>query len=160
VAVYDCLLKDLKAAYAKSGNKFAKEFTEWRRYSTRPYVSATHGGRYVQNYGNEAAKAYGNYEKAGEMPEGAVLAKPSFTVSAKTGRASLGPLFLMEKMGEGWHPKADDWRYTMIMPNGQTVGTTKGEGSGNVEFCIQCHKLGTPDDVDSIMFLPEDLRVR
>jgi hypothetical protein len=160
VAVYDCLMKDLRDAYAKSGDASAESYLDWRRYSKRPYVSATHGGRYVQNYANDTAKAYGSYEKAGEMPEGSVLAKDSFTVSKASGRAKLGPLFLMEKMPEGWYAKTDDWRYTLIMPNGQVVGTTKGQGAGNVAFCIQCHKLGSGPKVDSVMFLPEDLRVR
>lgn len=92
------------------------------------------------------------------MPEGAVAAKDSFSVAAN-GQAQLGPLFLMEKMPDGWHEASDNWRYTLIMPNGQIVGTTKGEGSGNVEFCIQCHKAGAAQGADSLLFLPEDLRV-
>jgi len=157
--VYDCLLKDLRTAYAKSGDPTAKNFVDWRRYSQRPYVSATHGGRYVQNYANAEARAYGNYENAGEMSGGAVLAKDSFSVSKK-GQAKLGPLFIMEKMPEGWHAKSDDWKYSMIMPNGQVVGETKGKGAGNVEFCISCHKVGSPQGVDSMFFLPADLRVK
>lgn len=160
MVVYDCLLDELKTSYAKSGDEYAKAYTSWRRYSTRPFISGTHGGRYVQNYANETAKAYALYENAGEMPAGSVLAKPSFSVSSKTGKASLGPLFLMEKMEDGWYPKSDDWRYSMIMPNGQIVGATKGKGAENVEFCIQCHKIGTPKNVDSMMFVPKDLRVR
>lgn len=151
------MLNDLRDAYARSGNEHAEEFTDWRRYSQRPYISATHGNRYVQNYGNDVGKAYANYERSGTMPEGAVFAKDSFSVNAK-GQAQLGPLFLMEKMATGWSPASDDWRYTLIMPNGQVVGTTKGEGSGNVEFCIACHLHGAVESSDSLLFLPEELR--
>ena len=102
VAAYDCLLNELKAAYAKSGNDIAVSYADWPRYSKQSYQSGTHGGRYVQNYANAKARAYGAYENAGQMPSGAVLAKDSFGVKAG-GRVSPGPLFLMEKMNAGFN---------------------------------------------------------
>jgi hypothetical protein len=158
VAVYDCLLNEMRAAYARSGHPVAASYSEWRRYSKNAYASATHGGRYVQNYANPAAKAYGAFEDAGVMPAGAVLAKDSFMVQAD-GRASAGPLFIMEKMPAGFYDDSDDWRYTMITPGGEVFGTTKGEGSAKVEFCIGCH-VTVAAEVDSLFFMPEDYRVR
>lgn len=159
IALYDCLMDDLREAYAQSGNEHAMAFLGWPRYSTQPYVSATHGGRYVHNYANETASAYGDFEEAGEMPVGSVAAKDSFQVT-EDGQGVIGPLFLMEKMEPGWHEESDDWRYTLITPAGDIAGTTRGEGADNVEFCIQCHKAGSAPDVDSLLFLPEDLRVQ
>ncbi len=156
--VYDCLLKELKAAYAKSGNNVAVSYSSMARYSTRPYVSDTHGGRFVQNYANKTGRAYGAYENAGTLPEGTVLAKDSFSVSGG-GKVAIGPLFIMEKMRAGFNSDSGDWRYTMIMPNGSVFGTTKGKGADSVEFCIGCHMSVTPDQ-DSIMLLPEEYRVR
>ena len=147
----------MKAAYAKSGNPVATSYTEWRRYSKHAYVSATHGNRYVQNYGNLAAQAYGAFENSGIMPAGAVLAKDSFMVKAN-GQVSVGPLFIMEKMQAGFYADSGDWRYTMIMPNGKVFGTTKGEGSAKVEFCIGCH-ISVAPELDSLMLLPEEYRV-
>jgi hypothetical protein len=157
VAAYDCLLNEMRAAYAKSGSPVATSYSEWRRYSKNAYVSATHGNRYVQNYANPAAKAYGAFENAGVMPPGAVLAKDSFTVKAN-GRVSAGPLFIMEKMPAGFYDDSDDWRYTMVMPDGTVFGTTKGAGTAKVEFCIGCH-ISVAPDVDSLMFIPEQYRV-
>jgi hypothetical protein len=158
VALYDCLMKELKAAYAKSDDPVALSYQSWPRYSTRAYVSATHGERRVQNYANPAARAYGAYEAAGEMPRGAVLAKDSFTVG-KDGHAKVGPLFIMEKMTDGWNAASDDWRYSMIMPNGSVFGTTKAAGSQKVQFCADCHMAVAPE-VDSMMFMPEEYRVK
>jgi len=158
VAIYDCLMKELKAAYAKSDDAVALSYQSWPRYSTRAYVSATHGERHVQNYANAAGRAYGAYERAGEMPKGAILAKDSFTID-HDGRAAAGPLFIMEKMDDGWHAASDDWRYSMIMPNGSIFGTTKAVGDQKVQFCADCHMAVTPD-VDSMMFLPEKYRVK
>ncbi len=156
--VYDCLLKELKSAYAKSGNKVAVSYASWPRYSRRAYVSDTHGGRFVQNYANKTGRAYGAFENAGTLPAGTALAKPSFSVTGG-GKVSVEPLFIMEKMKAGFNSDSDDWRYTMVMPNGAVFGTTKGKGADNVEFCIGCHMSVTPDQ-DSVMLLPEEYRVR
>jgi hypothetical protein len=157
VAAYDCLLKEMKAAYAKSDNDVALGYSGWKAYSTQAYLSGTHGNRYVQNYANDAAKAYGAFEDAGQMPAGAKVAKDSFSVSAN-GKVAIGPLFIMEKMSAGFHPASGDWRYTMVMPDGSIFGRTHGPGAAKIEFCAECHLSVTPD-ADSLMFLPEDYRV-
>ena len=157
-SVYDCLKGEMKTAYAKSGNLWAKWFLEWKAFSKQPYVSGTHGNRYVSNYASKKARdTYGKYEKSGKMPQGGILAKDSFTVG-KDGRVSVGPLFLMEKMGGNFNKASGNWRYTLIMPNGQVVGTTGGHGDKNVKFCITCH-ITVAEDQDSMFFLPEELRV-
>jgi len=158
VAVYNCLKGEMDAAYGQSGNRFAQSYTQWTVFNAQPYVSATHGERYVNNYANAKARAYGKFEKAGRMPVGAVLAKNSFTVNAK-GQAGIGPLFLMEKMPAGFSRESDDWRYTMIMPTGAVLGATNGPGSANVKFCIECH-AAVAQDRDSMMFMPEEARRR
>ncbi len=157
VAAYDCLLNDLKAAYAKSGNDIAVSYADWPRYSKQAYVSGTHGGRYVQNYANVKARAYGAFENAGLMPSGSVLAKDSFGVKAG-GQVSPGPLFLMEKMNAGFNAGTGNWRYTMIMPNGSVFGTTGGVGSAKMQFCADCHLSVAPEG-DSMVFVPEEYRV-
>ena len=148
----------MTAAYAKSGHQIAEAYPAWKAYSSQAYVSATHGNRYVMNYVNKAGKAYGKYEGAGELPKGTQIAKPSFTVQSD-GHAAIGPLFLMEKMDKGFSTDSGDWRYTMIMPSGQVVGETGGDGSANVEFCIGCHISVAPDQ-DSVMLLPDEYRVK
>lgn len=157
VKVYDCLAKELKTAYAKSDNKVAVSYASFSRYSRQPYVSGTHGNRYVQNFANDTGRAYGNYEKAGTMPAGTALAKDSFSVAAN-GQVSIGPLFVMEKMNAGFNAESGDWRYTMIMPNGAVFGTTKGADADKVAFCISCHISVAPDS-DSLMLIPEEYRV-
>ena len=116
-AVYDCLKGEMKSAYAKSGNKYAKIFLNWKNYAKQPYISGGHGQRYVLNYANEKASNYGKYENAGKMAPGAVTAKSSFTVNGK-GQVSVGPLFLMKKHADGFNGNTHDWQYTLIMPNG------------------------------------------
>ena len=145
------------AAYAKSDADIAVHFDEYRIYSKHPYVSATHGERYVLNYANDTGRVYGLYENAGRLPAGSKLAKPSFSVKGN-GQGVIGPLFTMEKMEAGFDAKTADWRYSMIMPNGSVFGTTNGKNSQKVEFCIGCHQTVAPDQ-DSVMFLPEEVRV-
>ncbi len=158
VTVYDCLINDLKAAYAKSDNDIALSYMGWPRYSKHAYQSGTHGNRYVQNYANAKARVYGAFEKAGIMPAGGAIAKDSFAVMPD-GRVAVGPLFLMEKMDAGFNPGSDDWRYTMIMPNGSIFGATGGKGAAKMQFCAECHITVAPE-VDSMMFMPDEYRAK
>jgi hypothetical protein len=158
LTVYMRVIDDMTAGYRLSGDSSAGVYRTWRRYSKTPYRSSTHGQRFVNNYANALAKAYGGYEDAGDMPEGAVVAKDSFAVTAR-GDVFSGPLFLMEKMPAGFNPDSRDWRYTMIMPDGSLFGRTKGEGSGRVEFCATCHQTAGADN-DHLFFLPKEYRAR
>ncbi|WP_354378590.1 cytochrome P460 family protein [Thalassospira sp. MBR-102] len=156
IAMWDCLIDEMRTSWGQSGNPSALSFDSWRSFSSSPYPSATHGSRYVMNYANDTGSGgYGAYEDVGTMPEGSILAKPSFTVDS-SGRAAAGPLFLMEKMQSGFFAEANDWKYTMIMPNGSISGTSKGKGSANVEFCVACH-MAAPD-TDHLFFLPDEYR--
>jgi hypothetical protein len=154
LSIYDRIRDDMVAAYRLSRDPSAMRFEKWRRYNHAPYLSATHGDRYINNYANSEAKTYGQ-RGTGPMPAGAVLAKDSFTVT-RQGDVFTGPLFLMEKMPPGFSAATRDWRYTMIMPDGSLFGTTNGEGSERVEFCATCHATAA----DHLFFVPEKYRVR
>ena len=142
----------------KSGNATAASYTGWRRYSNVAYQSSTHGARYVQNYANATARAYGVFERAGVMPAGSILAKDSFTVTGK-GNVAVGPLFMMEKMPAGFNADSGDWKYTMVMPNGSVFGVTNGKNSAGMQFCIECH-AAVAEEQDHMMFLPDEFRTR
>ena len=153
-AGYDVLLEGANP-YLSDGSDIAAEYRSWAIYNTVPYRSATHGGRYVNNYANEIAAAYGKFEDFGEMPVGSILAKDSFTLDAG-GETSSGPLFLMRKMEAGFRSEFGDWEYTLILPGGSVYGITNAAGSGNVEFCGTCH-MAVPDQ-DHMFFLPVEYR--
>jgi hypothetical protein len=155
---YDCLLGEMRTAYGKSKSPTAKNYLNFGRYSRVAYQSATHGGRYVQNYANEHGKAYGAFEKAGTLPVGTLLAKDSFSAAAN-GKLGVGPLFLMQKMAAGFNKTSRDWKYTMIMPDGKIFGVTGGKKAAAVKFCYECHN-GVAPDQDSVMLVPEEFRVK
>src|SRR5919106_512235 len=155
-SIYDRIRDDMVSAYHLSRDPTADRYYAWRRYNRVPYLSATHGDRYINNYGNAEAESYG---RAGApMPAGAVLAKDSFTVTGQ-GDVFTGPLFLMEKMPAGFSAETRDWRYTMIMPDGSLFGTTGGVGSERMEFCATCHATAGAA-TDDLFFVPEQYQVR
>ena len=154
-AAYAGLQGKLKAAFGDSSEPGAADYLAWTIFSSAPYSSATHGGRLVSNYGNDLAAAYGKYEDAGTFPEGAIIAKDSISVGAR-GKAKIGPLFLMEKMEAGFSPDYGDWKYTLVMPNGKTMGVTNGKNSAGVQFCADCHIA--VESQDHLFFLPEEYR--
>lgn len=154
--IYRRVLPEMTEGYGMSRLPGSADYVQWKRFNRWPYRSAQHGERFVSNYGNRLAAAYGRYEQAGQLPEGAILAKDSFTVTA-AGDVFSGALFLMEKMAPGFHPRARDWRYAMILPDGSLFGTTGTEGSDQMEFCIDCHETAG-DAQDHLFFIPEAYR--
>ncbi len=158
LVLYDNIREQMHAIYAYAKLPAIARFSEWRRYNTAPYVSATHGQRYVNNYANRTARAYGRYEDSGPMPEGSVLVKDSFTVT-QDGDVFASALFVMEKMAPGFNAVSHDWRYTMILPDGSLFGQTGGEGSARVAFCITCHEA-VPEKHHQMFFVPQEYRLR
>lgn len=159
ITVYHRIARDIQAGYVLSRDPAARSYRAWRRFNRAPYRSATHGDRFVNNYTNPVgAEAYGRFEAAGEMPVGTVVAKDSFAVTAR-GDVFTGPLFLMEKMADGFNPASRDWKYSMIMPDGSYFGVTKGDNAERVEFCISCHERAGAEN-DHLFFVPDGNRLR
>jgi hypothetical protein len=156
--IYRDLLPEMSAGYGPAGGVGAVYGT-WERFNTAPYRSATHGRHYVDNYANAiAAEFYRRYEAAGTLPVGSIVAKDSFIVTADR-LVEPGPLFVMEKMSEGFNYVTGDWRYKLISADGELVGETRGEGAERVEYCIACHAAAAIQGTDHLFFVPKDLRV-
>ncbi len=152
-AIYRRLRGRMAAGYALSGRRV---YGGWTRYNRAPYISATHGRRYVNNYANARGAAYGRFEDAGRLPVGSIIAKDSFSVT-ENGEIDPGPLFLMEKMAAGFNYTSGDWRYSEIMPDGSVLGVTRGENAAAVEYCIGCHLA--VESQDHLYFPPPAMRV-
>ncbi len=154
--IYRRLSGVLEKGYRVSKHPVARSYQGWARFNRTPYRSATHGERFVNNYANGIGRAYGDFEQAGTLPEGSIVAKDSFAVTAD-GDVMPGPLFVMEKMRTGFNPAGRDWRYTMIMPDGSVFGVTNGVDSDKVRFCMTCHaRAGAAHD--HLYFLPPAYR--
>ncbi len=154
--IYQGIRGRLAFDYAQSRRPALQDYQKWLRASAKPYPSKTHGGRYVNNYANQAGAAYAAYDAAGTLPPGAVIAKDSFSVT-RDGRVYPGPLFVMEKMEAGFNAPSRDWKYAMIMPDGSLFGETNGVGAENVAFCIACHAAHGSED--HLFFVPDAVRV-
>lgn len=155
-AIYRDLAGDLAAIYDRSGDPVSSGYQTWLPFNSAPYKSMTHGRRYVNNYANDVARDYGKGPEAGVLPVGSVIAKDSFEVT-DDGGVSPGPLFVMEKMAQGFNYVTGDWRYSMISADGELLGRTKGVGADRVEFCIACHLAR--EDQDHLFFVPDAFRI-
>lgn len=158
LVIYNRILDDMVAGYGLSSLPYATAYRHWRRFNTVPYRSSRHGERYVNNYANDIARAYGRFEESGPLPVGSILIKDSFAVTQR-GDVFSGPLFVMEKMPPGFRPAGADWRYTMVMPDGSLFGTTNGQGAKRVEFCAVCHERAG-NEQNHLFYLPPEYRVR
>ena len=153
--IYRIALQAMVKGYAQAGIASIADYETWERYNSTPYLSSTHGNHLVNNYANGIARNYGLFEKAGKLPVGSVIAKDSFAVT-RSGLILLGPVFVMEKMPPGFNYVSGDWRYTMIRPDGVVLGTTGGQNSERVEYCITCHLFRS--NQDHLYFIPKKLR--
>ena len=154
--IYAIIRQALQGGYSRSGNALAASYQGWRRMNTAPYLSATHGNHYLNNYVNDIGAAYGRFERAGKLPVGTIIAKDSFSMT-RGGEILLGGLFVMEKMPGGFYDVTDDWKYTLIQADGTLFGETNGRGSKQVEYCIACHLAKKHQD--HLWFLPKSYRV-
>ena len=141
--------------YAATGDPIARDFRKWRRYNIAPYRSATHGNRYVNNYGNGEAANYGRLSPGDQMAVGAIVVKDSFTVTAD-GDVFGGAMFVMEKLPEGMSLETDGWRYVMVMPDGSLLGDSTGDRAEDVRFCHSCHV--TMARSDHLFYVPKKYR--
>jgi hypothetical protein len=155
-SIYEIAQNALEVGYQRSGHPAAGAYLTWRRYNTAPYPSLTHGNHYLNNYANDTALAYRQFEDAGTMPVGSVIAKDSFSVT-QSKAIVLGPLFIMEKMPSGFNYVSGDWKYTLIQPDGSVFGETRGANAERIEYCIACHLAASQKD--HLYFIPEDYRI-
>ena len=157
--LFACIEGKLLSGYQKSGRAEADAYRDWFMPSTTPFISATHGNRFVNHYVNDIGKdAYMSFAEEGlTMPVGSITAKESYTVNKK-GKVRRGPLFLMEKVAAGSLPDTGDWDYSVILPNGKIMGQTSGENAKKVKFCHDCHEA-VLEGQDAQFYPDEDYRV-
>ena len=149
----DCVRPKLVAAFRSSESAAARSYGSWTLYSSQPFGSEH--GSYLEIFGNAKATSFGRFEDAGVLPAGAILAKHHFSI-AGNGAISRGPLLFMEKMAAGFNPDTNDWRFTLVAPDGTIVGETAGRNASGVAYCAECHKAGRKQDF--LMFVPPQYR--
>ncbi len=154
--IYNGLMAQMADGYGMSRLEIIADYQSWKRYNTAPYLSATHGRRFVNNYANTTGETYGSLAEGESHPPGTVLAKDSITVTAD-GKTYPAAMFVMEKLAAGLSPKTADWRYLVVNPDGSLFGDTMGEEPELVKYCHACHEA--MDSLDYVFFVPEDYLV-
>lgn len=152
-SIYKSLQRRMERGYAAAQLDLLMNYQAWPLFNDAPYVSATHGQRYVNSYANRMAHNYGTLAEGEKLPMGSVLAKDSVTVTDE-GNVHPGALFVMEKLAEGTSPETADWRYIMVMPDGSLFGDTMGARSDAVGYCHECHEAVA--DRDYTFFVPDE----
>ncbi|WP_171240144.1 cytochrome P460 family protein [Ruegeria sp. HKCCA5491] len=151
--IYASLQRRMAQGYAAAQFEQLRNYQNWPLFNDAPYISATHGQRFVNSYANRMAHNYGTLQEGEKLPIGSVLAKDSMTVTDE-GNTHPGALFVMEKLAEGTSPEMADWRYIMVMPDGSLFGDTMGDRADNVAYCHDCHEAVA--DRDYTFFVPEE----
>ena len=149
-ALYSCMQAAMLEGYTKGDNVIAADYRNWTISGTRPGPDASHGNRFLLTFANDiAAETYLAFATEGvDVPVGGILAKESIAV--KKGKGKVGPLFIMEKVGEDAAPDAAGWLYSAVQPNGKNMKIKQS-------FCHDCH-LGF-EDQDMLAYPAEEFRV-
>ena len=157
--IYDTIADHMADNLAISGEPVASQYRRWWRVNDAPFLSATHGSRYVNVYANHIAlrAGYNDMQSGVEMPPGAVVAKDSFTFTDDRA-LFIGALFVMEKVAKGESENTADWRYLMILPDGSVFADSSGAFPETATFCHTCHIQAK--EFDYLFFLPEAYRRR
>jgi len=139
-----CMAAALDRSFAAVGDAAIRRVRAWAPMSTS-YKASEHG-TFLRVYANpQAAASYARYEEGPRMPQGAMVIKRSFRVEAD-GRARPHRIYIMEKMGSGYEPGINDWRFAAYEPNGALVGETGGRDNSRVRFCAECHAAAREQD--------------
>ncbi|MEO1107020.1 MAG: cytochrome P460 family protein [Pseudomonadota bacterium] len=155
--IYQSLSRRLARGYAGAQLDLIRNYQSWALFNDAPYVSATHGQRYVNSYANRMAHNYGTLQDGDVLPAGSVLAKDSMTVTDE-GKIFPGAMFVMEKLPQGTNPATADWRYIMVLPDGSLYGDTTGSRPNQVVYCHECHEQVA--ERDYTFFVPEEYQVK
>lgn len=153
---YRSLTRRMARGYAAAQLDLIRNYQNWPLFNDAPYISATHGQRFVNSYANRMAHNYGTLAEGEVLPAGSVLAKDSMTVTDE-GKIFVGAMFVMEKLPKDTSPDTADWRYIMVLPDGSLFGDTMGDRAGAVAYCHDCHEAVA--DRDYTFYVPEEYRV-
>ncbi|EEE36866.1 hypothetical protein RKLH11_700 [Rhodobacteraceae bacterium KLH11] len=153
---YKSLSGRMARGYAAAQLDVIRNYQNWPLFNDAPYISATHGQRYVNSYANRVASNYGTLQEGEVLPAGSVLAKDSMTVTDE-GNTHPGAMFVMEKLPAGTSPETADWRYIMVMPDGSLFGDTMGFRAPAVAYCHVCHEAVA--ERDYTFYVPEEYRL-
>ena len=120
------------------------DYKDYRKVSTEPFASKTHGGRFVEVYVNDVG--YAAYTKDEALPEGTVIVKTSWENVEGKASSTPGPIFVMKKEAAGYSPDHEDWYYAIHWekPTDAQLKFLKGPiywrgKSPKVEYCWKCH---------------------
>lgn len=153
---YKSLARRMARGYAAAQMDLIRNYQNWPLFNDAPYISATHGQRFVNSYANRMAHNYATLQEGEVLPVGSVLAKDSMTVTDE-GNVHPGALFVMEKLPAGTNPDTADWRYIMVMPDGSLFGDTMGNRADAVAYCHVCHEAVA--DRDYTFYVPDEFQI-
>lgn len=155
--IYRSLARRMARGYAAARLDEILNYQSWALFNDAPYISATHGQRFVNSYANRMAFNYGTLKEGEVLPMGSVLAKDSITVTDE-GNTHPGAMFVMEKLAPGTSPETADWRYVMVLPDGSLFGDTTGFRANAVAYCHECHEQVA--ERDYTFYVPEEYRIK
>lgn len=137
---------DLNAQYAPLD--VGADYAQWTKLSTKPFLSKTHGGRFVEVYANDiAVEAFKNDDAV--FPVGSTVVKTSWETADGVATQTAGPVFVMEKKSAGFDPDNEDWWFAIHWESVPAAWQPKVGGASQIywrspspkaKYCGDCHQ--------------------
>jgi hypothetical protein len=138
------------------------DYKKWKKMNKAPFLSPTHGNRFVDVYVNDVGAAA--YQSGSDgLPVGSIVVKTSWETENGKPTQVAGPIFVMAKRAAGFNPPRQDWWYALhweTVPShwqARMGGATQvywRSPSPRVDYCWDCH-----EGYDrQIGFVPEESR--
>jgi len=120
------------------------DWATYEKVSSSPWISKTHGARFVETYVNAAGAAA--YKSEDPVPVGSTIVKISWENRGGKPTTVAGPIFVMRKEPAGYAPDHGDWSYGIHWAE-PTPAQAKILGgpiywrgkTDKVAYCVKCH---------------------
>ena len=148
-AAYKCISGEMLNTYKKSKLEVALNFRNWLKVNKISFYAPANDFGWGNIFVNKIAEKYKINKYISDFNKGSVIVKESFVFDIN-GNISVGPLFYMVKMEEGFSKISNDWKFVEVNFDGTHVETNRSNPTAT-QKCIKCH--GKRKNSDFLYFI-------
>ena len=149
VAAYKCISKEILNTYTKIDFGAALNFRDWLKVNEVSFYAPANDFGWANIFVNKTAEKYKINKYISEFDKGSIIVKESFVFDIN-GYVSVGPLFYMVKMEEGFNTESNNWKFVEVSYDGTLVETNRSDPKAT-QRCIKCH--GKRKTTDFLYFI-------
>ncbi|MDC0033628.1 cytochrome P460 family protein [Alphaproteobacteria bacterium] len=152
VAAYECISKEIFDTYKNSDSRVTLNFRNWLKVNKVSFYAPANDFGWGNIFVNKIAEKYKINKYISDFNKGSIIVKESFVFDVN-GYISVGPLFYMVKMEEGFNLASNDWKFVEVNNDGSLIETNHSDPKAT-KRCIKCH--GKRKNTDFLYFIKSE----